>query len=38
MNNATLWAHIYLIKGDHSPDPSSSQYKKSALLYKRHRT
>jgi hypothetical protein len=37
MNNGSLWAHIYLIKGDHSPDPASEHYKKSALLYKRQR-
>jgi len=36
LNNGTLWAHIYLIKGDHSPDPASPHYKKSALLYHRH--
>jgi hypothetical protein len=38
MNNGSLWAHIYLIKGDHSPDPASEHYKKSALLFKRQRT
>jgi hypothetical protein len=35
LNNGTLWAHIYFIKGDRSPDPSSPDYKKSALLYQR---
>jgi hypothetical protein len=37
INNATLWAHIYMVKGDHSPDPSSPHYKRSAVIYKRQR-
>jgi len=36
MANATLWAHIYLVHDGYPLDPSSPEYKKSAIIYRRH--
>jgi len=36
MANATLWAHIYLVQDGYPLDPSLPEYKKSAVIYRRH--
>ncbi|KAL6072918.1 Cleft lip and palate transmembrane protein 1 like protein, variant 2 [Balamuthia mandrillaris] len=36
LNNGTLYAHVFLVKKGYSPDPSSPDYRRSAVIYRAH--